>query len=224
MIMEETFNTMPAEMPKSKELRRESRYALRGHWTNAVLCTLVYFIIVGICSAFSSYDGLPLSTNALLGMIGCALTILITLPLSFGYEVAFLRHVRGEEDDELVVRPFQAFKSYGRYLGTSLLMALFVFLWSLLLIVPGIIKAYSYAMTPFIMVDHPELDADDCIEKSKAMMKGYKWKLFCVDLSYIGWWLLCVLTLGILTLWITPWNTCAKVKFYEELKARHAQN
>ena len=207
-------------MPKSKELRRESRYALRGHWTNAVLCTLVYFIIVGICSAFSSYDGLPLSTNALLGMIGCALTILITLPLSFGYEVAFLRHVRGEEDDELVVRPFQAFKSYGRYLGTSLLMALFVFLWSLLLIVPGIIKAYSYAMTPFIMVDHPELDADDCIEKSKAMMKGYKWDYFVFCLSFIGWGLLVLPTCGLILIWLVPYMTVAETIYYDRLKEK----
>lgn len=220
--MEETFNSQTTEMPGCKALRRESRYALRGHWTNAVFCTLVYFIITGVCSAFSSYDGLPMSTNALLGTIGVALYILICLPLSFGYEVAFLRHVRGEEDDDLVTRPFQAFKNYGRYLGTSLLTALFAFLWCLLLIIPGIVKAYSYAMTSFIMVDHPELDADDCIEKSKAMMKGHKLDLFLLDLSYIGWGLLCVLTLGILTLWIAPWNICAHVKFYEELKARQA--
>ena len=218
--MEETFNNnLPLEMPKSKALRRESRYALRGHWTNAVLCTLVYFIVMGICSAFSSYDSLPLSTNLLLWSMGCALYLLIALPLNFGYQVAFLRHVRGEEDDELVVRPFHAFKSYGRYLGTSLLTALFVFLWCLLLIIPGIIKSYSYAMTPFIMVDHPELDADDCIHESRMMMKGYKWKLFCMDLSFLGWAILCLFTLGIGFLWLQPYIEASHAKFYEELKA-----
>lgn len=77
-------------------------------------------------------------------------------------------------------------------------------------------------MTPYIMDEHPELSADECIEASKKMMAGYKWKLFLLDLGFIGWLLLCVLTLGILTLWVQPWMECSHVKFYDELKARQA--
>jgi uncharacterized membrane protein len=154
--------------------------------------------------------------------VGTALTLLIATPLGFGYSVALLRHMHGEPDDDLVTRPFMAFKDYGRYLGTSLLMVVYIFLWMLLLIIPGIIKGYSYAMTPYIMDEHPELSADECIEASKKMMAGYKWKLFLLDLGFIGWLILCVLTLGILTLWVQPWMECSHVKFYDELKARQA--
>ena len=217
--MEESFNpnASPALLPANKEIRAAAKATLSGRWINPVLCTLVFLIINIVCSAFESVEDLPV-----LELIGLALTLLILLPLGFGYSVAFLRHVRGEGVDDLVTRPFQAFNQYGRYLGTSLLMTVFVFLWTLLLIVPGIVMGYAYSMTPYIMHDHPELSASECIAKSKQMMKGYKWKLFLLDLGFIGWLLLCVLTLGILTLWIQPWMECSHVKFYEELKARHA--
>ena len=213
--MEESFNpnASPALLPANKEIRAAAKATLSGRWINPVLCTLVFLIINIVCSAFESVEDLPV-----LELIGLALTLLILLPLGFGYSVAFLRHVRGEGVDDLVTRPFQAFNQYGRYLGTSLLMTVFVFLWTLLLIVPGIVMGYAYSMTPYIMHDHPELSASECIAKSKQMMKGYKWKLFLLDLGFIGWLLLCVLTLGILTLWIQPWMECSHVKFYEELK------
>ena len=210
-------------MPRNRDIRAAARATLSGRWTNPVLCTLVFLIITIVCSAFTSYPGLPTGMNALLGFIGLALGLLIICPLSFGYEVAFLRHVRGEDDEELITRPFEAFKSYSRYLGTSLLVTVFVMLWCLLLIIPGIIMGYAYEMTPFIMHDNPEMSAMDCIRKSKEMMRGYKWKLFCMDLSFIGWLLLCILTLGVLTLWVTPWMQCSHAKFYEELKARPQQ-
>lgn len=205
-----------AVMPENSELRRAAKATLSGRWTNPVLCTLVYAIIVGVCSAFSGGG----ETLPLLSVVGLALSLLVVAPLAFGYSVAFLRHVRGEADDDLVTRPFQAFKEYSRYLGTSVLTTVYILLWCLLLIIPGIIMGYAYSMTPYIMHDHPELSASECIARSKQMMNGYKWKLFLLDLSFIGWLLLCILTLGILTLWISPWMACSRVKFYEELKAR----
>lgn len=217
--MEETFNpNPPAMMPANVDIRRNVKEQLKGHWTNVVLCTLVVTLIVGVCSALSGVsEDLPL-----LFVVGFALTLLIAVPLGFGYSVALLRHMHGEPDDDLVTRPFQAFKDYGRYLGTSLLMTVYVFLWSLLLIIPGIVMGYAYAMTPYIMHEHPELSASECIAKSKEMMRGYKGKLFLLDLGFIGWLLLCVLTLGILTLWVQPWMECSHVKFYDELKSRRA--
>ena len=115
---------------------------------------------------------------------------------------------------------FKVFNQYGRYLGGSLLMTLYVILWSLLLVIPGIVKGYAYAMTPYVMNDHPEMDADDCIHESRMMMRGYKWKMFLLDLGFIGWMLLCIVTLGIYGLWLGPWMQCSRAKFYEELKAR----
>ena len=216
--MEENVMNNAMEEPTLKSYRSAAKSALSGHWVNAVLCTLVVTLIVGVCSALSGVsEDLPL-----LFVVGFALTLLIAVPLGFGYSVALLRHMHGEPDDDLVTRPFQAFKDYGRYLGTSLLMTVYVFLWSLLLIIPGIIMGYAYAMTPYIMHEHPELSASECIDASKKMMKGHKWRLFLLDLSFIGWLLLCVLTLGILTLWVQPWMECSHVSFYEQLKSRQA--
>lgn len=205
--MEETFNpNASAMMPENSSIRAAAKATLSGRWLNPVLCTLIYTAIAGAVGAIPA--------------VGSVVALLVVLPLGFGYNVAFLRHVRGEDVDGLVTRPFDAFKEYGRYLGTSLLMSVFVMLWSLLLIIPGIIMGYAYAMTPYIMKDNPEMGAMDCIKKSKEMMRGYKWKLFCLDLGYIGWFLLGCITFGIYFLWLCPWIECAHVKFYEELKAR----
>ena len=201
--MEETVNTVN-EMPRNKEIRRAARYALKGNWTQAVLTTLVYTLVAAAAGS------IPL--------VG----LLIVCPLSFGFMLCFLRLVRGEDSSEMVGDQFSVFSKYGRYLGVSLLYTLYVFLWSLLLIIPGIIKSYAYAMTPYVANDHPELDADDCIHESRMMMKGNKWKLFCMDLSFIGWAILCIFTLGIGFLWLQPWIESSHAKFYEELKARRA--
>lgn len=201
---EQTFNPNKAEMPRNTEIRRAARYALKGNWTQAVLATLV-FTLVGAAAGSIPFAGL-----------------LVVCPLGFGFSLCFLRLVRGEDSDEMVGDQFKVFNQYGRYLGGSLLMALYVLLWCLLLIVPGIVKSYAYAMTPYILSDRPDLDADDCIHESRMMMKGYKWKLFCMDLSFIGWAILCLFTLGIGLLWLQPYIEASHAKFYEELKAVRA--
>lgn len=170
-----------------------------------MLCTLVYFIVIGAISAIP--------------FVGYA-SFLITMPLTFGYALTFLRYMRGTRNDEMVTEPFFVFKDFGRYLGVSLLTNIFIGLWTLLFIVPGIIMSYAYAMTPYIRHDNPELTAMECIQKSKEMMRGYKWKLFLLDLGFIGWILLTIVTLGIYGLWLGPWMQCSRAKFYEELKAR----
>jgi len=95
--------------------------------------------------------------------------------------------------------------------------AIYVLLWSLLLIVPGIIAAYRYAMTGYILAENPELSAGEAIDRSKHMMKGNKWRLFCLKFSFIGWSILCSLTLGIGNLWLTPYKQAAVAAFYREV-------
>ncbi|MDR2806022.1 MAG: DUF975 family protein, partial [Dysgonamonadaceae bacterium] len=114
---------------------------------------------------------------------------------------------------------FEGFKNYGKVLGTTLLTTLYIFLWMLLLIIPGIIKSYSYAMTPYLLRDNPELGADELICKSMEMMKGHKKKLFLLDLSFIGWGLLCIYTLGSGFLWLAPYISSSHAAFYEDLRA-----
>ena len=100
-------------------------------------------------------------------------------------------------------------------------MLLFTFLWTLLLIIPGIIAVLSYSMTFYILADDNSIGAMEAIDKSKKMMDGYKWKYFCLGLRFIGWSLLCILTLGIGFLWLLPYMQVSVVKFYDDIKENH---
>ena len=99
-----------------------------------------------------------------------------------------------------------------------LLKGVYILLWSLLFIIPGVIAAYSYAMTSYILAENPELTASEAIERSKQMMSGNRWRLFCVQISFIGWeFLSTLLTFGIGGLWITPYKQAATAAFYREI-------
>ena len=197
--MEEYTTINPSTMPENAQIRHAAREHLRGNWLYAVLCTLLFTAVTSVAGS------IPLAG------------LLVVCPLSFGFSIAFLLFVRGEvAGDDLVTKPFGAFNRYGRMLGASLLVAVLTFLWSLLLIVPGIIKAYSYALTPYLVHDHPEMSEFDCLKRSQQLMKGYKWKLFLLDLSFIGWILLGIITLGIGMLWVNPYMATAHAEFYEK--------
>lgn len=107
---------------------------------------------------------------------------------------------------------------FSRVLTTTLLYYVYVFLWSLLLLIPGCIKSYSYAMTPYILKDNPEMKNNAAIEESMRMMDGHKLELFLLDLSFIGWAILSILTCCIGFLWLVPYMNMAHVNFYEDLK------
>ena len=137
---EQTFNPNKAEMPRNSEIRRSARYALKGNWTQAVLATLVFSLITAAAGSIP-FAGL-----------------LVVCPLEFGFMLCFLRLIRGEDSSEMVGDQFSVFSKYGRTLGTSLLMTLYILLWCLLFVIPGIIMSYAYAMTPYVMNDRPDLD------------------------------------------------------------------
>lgn len=96
--------------------------------------------------------------------------------------------------------------------------SLYIILWSLLLVVPGIIKAYSYSMANYIMAENPEIKALDAMKKSEAMMDGYKWELFILDLSFFFWYLLVTITFGIAYIYVGPYIQATKANFYLKLK------
>ena len=96
----------------------------------------------------------------------------------------------------------------------------FAFLWGLLLLIPGIIASYSYAMTPYIMVERPALTPMEAITASKELMQGHKWELFCLDFSFIGWDLLAALTLNLGHLFLNPYKNAAYTAFYRNIKAQ----
>lgn len=188
-------------MKRSSELRAQAWSALSGKWGMAVVATLVYMVICGVIS--------------LIPYVSSIAALLVSLPLAYGFTIMLLNVVRGS-DVELNTLG-EGFKDCGRILGTMLLSSVYQFLWMLLLIIPGIIKGYSYALTPYLLKDHPELKFNAAIEESMRLMSGNKMRLFLLDLSFIGWFLLGLITFGIAFLWITPyWNT-ARAAFYEDL-------
>ena len=112
---------------------------------------------------------------------------------------------------------FSQFHQFKNGFLLALLTSLFTFLWTLLFFIPGIIASYRYAMAPFIQAENPELTARESLRASKEMMRGHKWKLFCLDLSFIGWALLCIFTLGIGNLFLNPYQSAARAAFYRDI-------
>jgi uncharacterized membrane protein len=100
----------------------------------------------------------------------------------------------------------------------NLLIGIFVFLWSLLFVIPGIIAGFRYSQAAFLMMDDPDLSPLDAIRQSKELMRGHKWEYFVFQLSFIGWYFLCGITFGIAMIWVMPYLTVAEINYYEELK------
>ena len=187
--------------------------ALENKWGNFVAITFVYGFIIGITQILSGDKDSP----AILHLIGLVLFIL-ALPLTWGFQTLFLGAVRGGEATAKDMFEGYNKELFSRVLTTTLLYYVYFFLWSLLLLIPGCIKSYSYAMTPYILKDNPEMKNNAAIEESMRMMDGHKLELFLLDLSFIGWAILSILTCCIGFLWLVPYMNMARVNFYEDLK------
>ena len=200
----------------ASEIRSAARAALSGHWAEAAMLTFVYCIVAW---AFSALVGGLEYVQQGLGTVAS----LLLLPLGWGYAVTFLSNARGEEDPFNVSRMFDGYKDFGRIFTTILLTQIYILLGTLLLIIPGIIKSLSYAMTTFVLRDNPEMKNNAAIELSMKMMDGHKGELFWLYLTFIGWGILCILTLGIGYFWLAPYMQASMAQFYEEVKAEYEQ-
>ncbi len=136
--------------------------------------------------------------------------------IRIGYAKFNLELVDRQKEPELNAL-FGYFSYWKTVTVASLLQSVYVLLWSLLFIIPGIIASYSYTMTGYILAENPELTASEAIEQSKQMMSGNRWRLFCLQFSFIGWSILASLTLGIGNLWLTPYRQAAEAAFYREV-------
>ena len=170
---------------------------------------LYALLALAIASAVNSIAG------AVLPGVGA---ILVTGPMSLGAAYVILKLARtGQKIDfKDLFRGFT--QDIGQNILLGLLSSLFVALWSLLLIVPGIMKAYSYSMIYYIKADHPEYDWRTCLHASQEMTYGHKMELFVLDVSFIGWYILGALCLGVGTLWVIPYHETAKALVYEQIK------
>jgi len=182
------------------QITAQARARLSGYW----------WLSVGFCfvlGLLGSGGGIP--------YIGPIIALVLTGPLQIGEAVFFLTLVRRDRPEFEMM--FRGFRNFGNALGAYLLAALFIFLWSLLLIIPGIIAGLAYSQVFYLMAQDQRLGPLEAIRTSKRMMAGHKWKLFCLGLRFFGWAMLCILTLGIGFLWLTPYMNTAYARFHDDL-------
>ena len=214
-------------MQLNSELRAQARERLEGQWGTFVLMTFLMLVIQTILQIPGYIGSLLeiLSPENVLASLSFSnisnILSLLALPLSWGLTVSLLRNHREESVD--LENLFDGFRGgrYTRVFCALFLVNLFTFLWALLLIIPGIMKAFSYALTPYILLDEPELTARQAITRSCEIMQGRRWKLFCLYFSFIGWGILCLLTFGIGFLWLVPYMNASVAAFYEDARAEY---
>lgn len=185
------------------ELMRMARASLKGKWGLAIGTLLVYMAIAVV--------------PQFIPIVGPIAVLIITGPLGLG--LAYFSLSISRNQDAKLEQIFEGFNNFVTALVAYLLMLLFIFLWMLLLIIPGIMAAIAYSMTFYILADDPSIKPMDAIDKSKKMMDGYKWKYFCLGLRFFGLALLCLLTLGIGFLWLFPYMYVTMANFYEYIKS-----
>ena len=200
-------------MNSSNDYKNAALLALKGNWGPAVLLSLAYF---GISVAFSAAG-----TSAGTSLAQVAVMICVLLPLVVGMCAAFYGLLHGDKENFVKGAFRVGFNNWAHNVGGMLLMAVYTLLWTLCLVVPGIIKSLSYAMTPYILAEKPELSANEAIELSMKMMDGRKMDLFLLYLSFIGWGVLALFTLCIGYLWLTPYMYTAQAAFYKDVKAEY---
>lgn len=182
---------------ENREFTLRARNTLAGKWPLAIGTFFVYGLIEGITSQV-------------------ALNLIIGGAMQLGISIFALNLVRGKKAE--FSQLFDGFSNFANALVAYLLSALFIFLWTLLLIIPGIIAAMAYSQTFYILVDNKELSGLDAIRKSKEMMQGHKMRYFMLCLRFVGWFILSILTLGIGLLWLIPYATVSFAHFYDDLK------
>ena len=216
-------------MKTNQELKNSALAALKGNWAPAVLGA-IFFIFAsslitspGYCANMAAF-GMPLFDTIspkllkIFSNSSFLLNFFLLYPLTLGYSVAHKDLL--QNGDAAVTRNTlrNTFSDYVRNAVSMFLVYLFTILWTLLFIVPGIIKGLAYSLTPFIVKDNPELSPNEAINLSMKMMKGHKFDLFYLYLSFIGWILLAMLTLGVGLLWVIPYLETTLAAFYQDVK------
>ncbi len=221
-----------------REIKRQAKLSLKGNWGKAILACFVLTVISGMITAIGNinspllnadFDTMTLerlealikasatSSNVLQSMMSFV-EFLIAGALSFGLATFFIRWIRNDRPE--IEHLFSGFnKEY--FLKTFLIhviSTLYIALWTLLFIVPGIIKSFAYSQAYRIAYDHPEMSALDCIRESERIMYGHKMQLFELVLSFFGWYLLVAITFGIALLWLQPLMETSNAIFYDTIR------
>ena len=233
--MDQTYAALPR---RARDYRQMAWQALKSVWGIAIVVSLVAGLLSGGAS-FNTNVNINLNgsevdmpgaietmqrllsspafvTLATVGSLLSLVAFVIGGPIKVGYARFCMKITRGEpvEFKDL----FSGFDVFGEAFLLNLRILLRIIGWTLLFIIPGIIAAYRYAQAFNVMAENPALGSGECIERSKMMMRGNKWKLFCLQFSFIGWFFLTCLTLGIAGLWLSPYMAVAEMFFYHDVK------
>ena len=184
------------------ELKAQARQMMGGNMGMLIVCMVIVGALAGVCSAIP--------------YIGPVLGICVLGPLSLGEAYIYLNLTIGYEPDVNVL--FSGFQRFTDTLVLTILMRIFIFLWSLLLFVPGVIKAISYSQAYYILAEHPEMSGKEALDASIEMMDGHKMDYFVLLLSFIPWLLLCTITCGLAVLYVYPYMDATLVNFYQTIK------
>lgn len=222
-------------MKTNQELKNSALAALKGNWAPAVLGAIFFTFATclitspGYCSNMAAFgmpffDSINPKVLKIFSNSSFLLNFFLLYPLTLGYSVAHKELL--QNGDAAITRNTVrlAFSDYVRNAVSILLVYLYTLLWTLLFIVPGIIKGLAYSLTPFIVKDNPHLSPNQAINLSMKMMKGHKFDLFYLYLSFIGWILLAMLTLGIGLLWVIPYMQTSMAAFYLDVKNDYNNN
>ena len=195
----------------NKTLMTQALNSLKGKWGIAIGAWFVFFILTEFQMGWEwqGDDGGDYKVG--LKIIG----LIIGGPLSLGYTTLILLISRKQEPNFSIL--FSGFKRFGTSLAAYLLMCIFIILWTLLLIIPGIIAYFRYSQTWFILSEDENIGPLEAISKSKEMMIDNKWKLFCLYCRFIGWFMLCIVTLGFAGLYVGPYFSQSCANFYNDL-------
>lgn len=215
----------------SSELRAIARKNLEGNWGISVGVALVAAILGGTIGGFGSNVNFnineetirnlpPIFWTVLLPMASITgLLTIVTFIIGGVVELGYARFLLKQYDKkELVFSDlFSQFDRFGTGFAQQFLRILYTTLWALLFLIPGLVKSLSYAMTPFILEEHPQMTASEAIKASQKLMDGHKMDLFLLSLSFLGWALLACLTMGIGYLFLTPYMNAAYAAFYRSI-------
>lgn len=218
-------------MLKAKDFREKAREALKGKWKPAIIAGLIAGIL-GANILYQGYYGSSASSTSegnlsdfsiqvilsalVMIVVVSALCILVGSIVGLGYAKFNLALFENEKVDFKMI--FSERSRYKECFKLFLLQFIFVGVGGLFFVIPGIIAFYANIMGAYIMLENPELTAREALAKSREMMKGNKWRLFCLSFSFIGWDILAALTLGIGHLFLCPYVEAAGAAFYKELK------
>lgn len=231
---------------EASDHRARARAALKGNWVTAVLVFFVAGLIAGTGASpsinINIESGQPIRIHApqelqhfLAGTLGLALPlifavslVLLVVRLALGgvmsmgkatYSLNLIDGVAAEFADL-----FSGFHRFVQALIMNVVSTLMIFLGMLLFVVPGILLLYGYAMAPYILAENPDISGLDALRLSRQMMKGYKWELFWLELTFIGWNILASFTFGIGEIILQPYIGVSKASFYRELQVHNRWN